>query len=311
LIAIAPTGTTIVEDSLTYNNTAPVSGIRQVTLLAAQGERPLIRLPIATAGWVFTGANEQSSLVLEGLFVSGGDIVLRGVFDTVTLTCCTLDPGTINPSAKPIAVATSVDGRPLAPTHLQVEATVRNLVLDRCISGPIRTRAGGTIEQLSISDSIVQALPLLTAELALEMHEGVIELSRTTILGRTQAHQFDASECILDESAIVDDSQHGCVRFSAWSAGSAIPRQYESVSINPRSALFTSREFGVPGYAQLLATADSAILSPPGSIITGAQDGSEMGAFSREKNPIKDRSLLIKFSEFMPLGIVPVIIHVT
>ena len=36
-----------------------------------------------------------------------------------------------------------------------------------------------------------------------------------------------------------------------------------------------------------------------------------MGAFAREKNPIKERSLLIKYQEFMPLGLVPVVVHVT
>jgi hypothetical protein len=204
-----------------------------------------------------------------------------------------------------------VDGRPLAPTHLWIEGTVRNLTLDRCISGPVRTRAGGLVEQLSVTDSIVQALPLPSAELALEAPVGTIELSRSTILGQIHAHRFDASECILDEPVTVDDTQHGCVRFTAWSDGSTIPRRYESVRIAPRSGLFTSREFGAPGYAQLLATADAAILSPPGTIVAGAQNGSEMGAFAREKNPIKDRSLLIKFDEFMPLGTVPVIIHVT
>jgi hypothetical protein len=308
---LSPVGTSIIGDSLTYNDPAPVPAIQTVSILAAPGERPLVRLAVSASGWVFTGAGEQSSLVLEGLFVSGGDVVLRGIFDGVTLTCCTLDPGTIDPTQKPVVVATAVDGRPLAPTHLWVEGTVRSLVLDRCIAGPVRTRNSGLIEQLSIRDSIVQALPLPSAEPALEMHEGVIELSRSTILGQVQAHQFDASECILDELAIVDDTQHGCVRFTAWSNGSSIPRQYESVKVSPRSALFTSREFGAPGYAQLLATADSAILSPPGTIVAGAQDGSEMGAFAREKNPIKERSLLIKFDEFMPLGIVPVIIHVT
>ena len=47
------------------------------------------------------------------------------------------------------------------------------------------------------------------------------------------------------------------------------------------------------------------------TISTGAQDGSEMGAFARDKNPIKERSILIKYQEYMPLGLVPVIIDVT
>jgi len=62
-----------------------------------------------------------------------------------------------------------------------------------------------------------------------------------------------------------------------------------------------------------METVDAATL--PGqantTIAAGAQDGSEMGAFSREKSPIKERSLLIKYDEYMPIGLVPIIIHVT
>jgi len=62
-----------------------------------------------------------------------------------------------------------------------------------------------------------------------------------------------------------------------------------------------------------METVDSAIL--PGqantTIAEGSQNGSEMGAFAREKYPIRERSLRIKYEEFMPIGLVPVFIHVT
>ena len=84
------------------------------------------------------------------------------------------------------------------------------------------------------------------------------------------------------------------------------------------AGLFTSTDFGQPGYAQLLPTADAVILpapppAPPAppTILAGAQDGSEMGAFAREMNPIKERGLLIKYQEFMPAGLVPVLVYVT
>jgi hypothetical protein len=312
----SPVATTTIADSLTYDNPANVAGIQQVTLRAASLKRPLVRLPapaLNPSEWVFTG-DDGSSLVLEGLFVSGGDIVLRGKFASVTVTCCTFDPGTAGDKEHPPAdFATSVDGRLLTSTTLWVEAEVRNLLVDRSITGPIRTRANGEIQELKINDSIVQAVPVpMQPAFALEMHQGVMALSRCTILGPVAAHRFDASECILDEIVTVDDTQHGCVRFTAWTQGSVIPRQYESLTVNARSGLFTSRDFGDPGYGQLLPTADAAIISTPaGTIVAGAQDGSEMGAFAREKNPIKERSLLIKFNEFMPLGLTPVIIYVT
>jgi hypothetical protein len=36
-----------------------------------------------------------------------------------------------------------------------------------------------------------------------------------------------------------------------------------------------------------------------------------MGAYARDKNPIKRRALLLKFQEFMPAGLVPVVVAVT
>jgi hypothetical protein len=432
---VGSAGTVSLNDSLTYDSAPDFPGIQQVTVMAQNQGRPVIRFTPPLSGvkeWIFTG-NPNSSLVLEGLFASGGDLVLRGQFASVTLTCCTLDPGN---AAHPLAsggvapapvFAKSIDGRDLIPTRLWIEAEIQMLAIDRCILGPIRTRSNGVLENLAISNSIVQAIPtsnspvlsasdlkdpaglavelngrhdpissflwrrlsvgtqnsaaiqsssvspallsglvndlnaLITgpsiyapdrfdfaaltgetqnliarnaagadlqrlnrllleqaypialADLALAFDNGVANLSRCTLLGPAYLHRLEASECILDDLFIVENTQDGCVRFTAWASGSVLPRKYESVTIPPGASLFTSREFGQPGYAQLLETVDHSILSPaPGATISaGAENGSEMGAFASEKNPIKERSLLIKYGEFAPLGLNPVIIHVT
>jgi hypothetical protein len=157
------------------------------------------------------------------------------------------------------------------------------------------------------------AYPVALADAVFASGDGLVQLNRTTIFGRAWVHQLEASNSILDGLVFVDDYQHGCVRFTAWDPRSVVPKQYQSVAVPADSAYFGSRIFGQPEYAQLLPGADALIVAPPvnGSILQGAEDGSEMGAFSREKNPIKERSLLIKFQEFMPLGLVPVIVYVT
>ena len=224
----------------------------------------------------------------------------------------------------------AADGSPLLPTRLWIAATVNNLTVTRCILGPIRTIDGGLVESLSISDSVVQAIvgsgygaPLSppqvpTADLALAFNDGVVNLTRCTILGAANVHQLEASECILDDVVLVDNAQDGCVRFSAWSSGSVIPRKYESVEVPARSPLFASTNFGDAAYGQLLPTADAAIIQPVpatgaplNTITAGAQNGSEMGAFAREKNPIKERGLLIKYQEYLPAGLIPVPVYVT
>ncbi len=424
----SPTGSVTINDSLTYLTVNNLANVQAVKIQAAQSKRPVLRLPAPTGAgesqWIITGANGQSTLALAGLLISGGDIVLTGSFDTVTLTCCTLDPGNAGDTA---AFASSVDHRDLVPCRLWIEAEVANLVLDRCITGPIHTRNGGSVETLAANDSIIQgirtsdptqpitvndvqdpleltlairapgalavflrsqlgaptlndlnswggagepdqglvddlvnqlnlvietafykpalftgvalspatkqlaaanptgpnlirlnrmlleeAYPVALAQAALALGTGEANLSRCTILGRAFVHRIEASECILDDFTVVEDTQHGCVRFTAWSVCSVLPRQYESVTIPAQASIFTSRAFGQPGYGQLLASADAAILTTAGGTIReGAQDGSEMGAFAREKNPIKERSILIKYQEYMPLGLAPVLVRVT
>jgi hypothetical protein len=133
--------------------------------------RPVVRLPAASAGgppteWVFTGGGPDATLTLDGLLVSGGDIVLRGAFAGVRLTACTADPGTLQ--ATGAALDVSVDGRPLAPVRIWIEAdpaappgtaaAIQQLTVDHCVLGPVRTRNGGAVETVTLSDSIVQGI---------------------------------------------------------------------------------------------------------------------------------------------------------
>lgn len=325
LAGVAPVGTVTVEDFLTYDAVSPLVNIRQVVLRADNGCRPLIRLPLPPSNeWTLQGrkgatpSESDGTLTLEGLFISGGDVVLTGDFDTVTLTCCTLDPGSWDATSG--AFRQSADNRALIPSRLRVEGNVRRLVLDRCITGTIQIRDTSTVETLIVRDSIVQAVDPAD-NLAIRMRMGAVNLLRCTLLGAMTVHRLDATECIFHDVVDVEDQQHGCVRFSAWTEGSVLPRRYECVSIGSGARLFVSQEFGNPGFAQLQPGVDAEILPPvplpltpptvPPSIQSGAQDGSEMGAFAREKNPIKERSLLIKYREYMPLGLTPVVIFVT
>lgn len=423
--AAAPSGTATIGDSLTYDSVADVAGITATTVRAANLQRPVIRLD-GTPEWAFTG--DGGTLVLDGLLLSGADLVLRGRFASVRLSCCTLDPGDSALDATPAAVfGQSVDGRTLSPSRLFVEANVEQLVVERCILGGLRSRNGGEIETLCVSDSIVQAIrtsdlfgkvprPLDPARLFNRLHEhadplstflhgnlptsqadvdgfsgnappsnaaqqrlasdlsalvgggasiytparfalvqlsdatlalaktgglgsadvirlnrllleeaypveladrafalgdGSTELERCTVLGGAYVHRLEASECILDDTVLVEDLQHGCVRFTAYASDSVLPRQYEWVTIAPRAPVFETRVYGRPAYCQLASTADLAILSGSGSISAGGPNGSELGAFAGELGPIRERSLRIKLDEFMPIGLSPVLVYVT
>jgi hypothetical protein len=431
--ALGDSGTVVVTDGLTCTAVAPVGPLSDVAIRAEDARRAVIRLVRGDGPWVLRGskadAETSAHLRLEGLLFSGEDIVLRGGFEEVVLTCCTIDPGTRGDLREPPLVWNlSVDKRELAASRLWIEGTVRRLVVDRCITGPIRTRAGGVVQELCVNDSVLQGLPVgdgllltpgqvfdpgdlarmlrdtpdaLTAWIAegldpattqalkahvdgtpladdalkllvddlnavlksgpiwdaerfadrgisaaaiaaaeagppddmliavnrrllaeafrLELGDaavaagaGVVALTRSTVLGALYAHRLECSESIIDDVAIVDDAQDGCVRFSAWPTGSALPRKYESVRVAPRAPLFVSRRFGEAGYAQLAAGADAAILGATTagtpSIAAGSHDGSEMGAFCRDGVAVKVRSLLIKLKEYLPVGLTPVVV---
>jgi hypothetical protein len=126
-------------------------------------------------------------------------------------------------------------------------------------------------------------------------------------------HRLDASECILDDVAVAADAQHGCIRFSAYADGSVVHQPYESVTIAPHAPLFRTRDFGSPDYVRLREGADDAITSgrTGASIGGGAENGAEMGAFTRERIALQRRGLEQKFAEFMPVGLVPVWIDAT
>jgi len=451
LVEAGTAGTVTVGDSRTYPALAdvgsPADPIASLLVRAGPGTRPVLRPPApGPAQWIFTGGG-GADLVLDGLTVSGCDVVLRGSFDTVRITACTVDPGTSAPGSPPIA--TAADGAPLAPCRIFVEAdpaggggVIGQLLADHCILGPVRTRFGGSVETLTITDSIVQGLrvasgtaftaadifdpallarglaagdqgtgqpvgplpaallammpaadaaavlayaaaaasagyeatsfpldglnalvargsslydpalfatvslspavlalaaqasagtleparlpalnralieesfPVALGAAALAVADATVQLTRVTVLGRIAAHRLSASDSIVTDFAAVDDTQDGCLRFSAYASGSAVPRQYRSAAIPPGAPVFTSDSYGQPGYAQLTEHADAAITGGTAgmSISSGAENGSEMGAFCADLNPVKEQGLLIKYGEYMPLGLTPVIVHVT
>ena len=189
-----------------------------------------------------------------------------------------------------------------------------SLATQRLLAAASPTQPAPALNRLLLED----AFPLELADAALGFGDGTLCLSRCTVLGRTEAHRLSASECILHELCVADDLQDGCTRFTAWASGSRVPRPYECVQIRQLAPIFTTTEFGKPAYAQLRPDADAQIIAPStpstaplNTITSGAADGSEMGAYARDKNPIRQQALLLKLQEYMPANLTPVIIDVT
>jgi hypothetical protein len=139
-----------------------------------------------------------------------------------------------------------------------------------------------------------------------------VQLERVTVFGSVFCDVLTASESLLNDIAIVNDQQSGCIRFTRFERGSTLPRRYRCVpdqtqigacpqTIRCVVPLFKSRKFGRPDYAQLTAVCPEAILS-------GGEDHGELGVFAGTQNAIRLKNLKIKLQEFMPVGLSPVIV---
>jgi hypothetical protein len=293
------------QNSITYTGTSGVwsIGAHTVALGAISGQRPLVRWPAGGGSWTFNGAG--GNLILQGFWLQGANITLTGSFASVTLQLMTLDPGT---SGQGALYGTAIDGLSLTPTRLTIQASVQTLTLERCIAGPILTQNKGIVETMTASDSIIQAIPTGATVYALNNQLGAISLERCTVMGANTVHQLDASDCILDGVTIVEDLQHGCVRFSALGRGSQVHQPYRCVTIPANAPIFYSRHYGDPNYVRLSRLADSQIVNAEtgSTILGGADNGAEMGAWQSEGVTLKRQGLVFKFEEFAPLGVFPV-----
>ena len=302
-----------IADSATYSAAAAISlgntAVRNLTIRAAAGQRPCLAFyssanhPAPASLLIST---PMDSLALAGLFVSGGPLALNRAVSRLALDSCTLDPSTAV-AASLISADSGADGQSVC-------------TLRRCISGGLL--AGPGTGELIVTDSIVDqvngfaiagtsgvASPPSTSAAA------VVQIERVTVFGRIFCKVLRASECMLDDIAIVQDLQSGCVRFTRYEPGSQLPRRYHCIPDETQlqtcsraarclAPVFNSRQFGRPGYAQLASSCANALL-------TASESGSETGAFASVRNTIRLRNLQTKLREFMPAGLAAVIVAET
>lgn len=312
-VAAARDGDVIeIADSATYSFTAGITlpaSLKNLSIRAANGQRPCL-ISYQSAGVPsdasFVVNTPMSLLDLNGLLVSGGPLVIDNAISQLQLTACTFDPSN---STIPSIVTSDA--------NLNSEAAY---VLSRCITGGLWLGSG--VSQLTIADSIVDqqggvaiagaahiaSPPVFVTTTAARS----VQLERVTIFGSIFCDVLIASESLLNDIAIVNDQQSGCIRFTRFESGSALPRRYRCVPSGNQIAgcseaircvvpLFKSRKFGRPDYAQLMTAC-------PDVILTAGEDHGEIGVFAGTQNTIRLKNLMIKLQEFMPVGLSPVIV---
>ena len=147
------------------------------------------------------------------------------------------------------------------------------------------------------------------------------EIINSTVVGSVYVRAMRlASNTIFTDSVTVQRRQVGCMRMSYVSRESATPRRFRCEPDRAMTAVvtgemseaeahrakleaeqrvrpqFTTRRYGIPTYVQL--SQDCAQ-----EIRTGADNGSEMGAFNSLMQPQRQTNLHIRFKEYLPFGL--------
>jgi hypothetical protein len=304
---------------------------------AADGQRPLLQTsstgmavdvlpPVAPGDPDRNGVLTLSGVVVEGFVHVIGDLGQLRVLHSTLVPGRQLDedgkPKTSSPSL--IADGLGVTGTPIN-TELKVELAYSIL------GGLVVPENVNSIWSL---DSIVDGVGAPAISDGAGGHSAPLTTQRTTFFGQVLVKSLHASEVIFTAIADAKRTQDGCVRFSYVPPGSHVPRRYrcqpdleieqeiaDAIKQNPLLSAaeqaeitnfiegwlvpsFKAHSYGSPFYAQ-------AHLGCPEQIRTGAEDGSEMGAFSNLKQPQRESNLKIRLQEYLPFGLEAGIIYVT
>ena len=314
---------------------------RRLVLQALNGERPLLTAADAAddsfevkvelaGGAVDRGAElTLSGVVLEGWVRVTGDLGrLRILHSTVIPGRILLPDGLPKDTGAAVQAIGFSTGDPI---NDQLRVEVAYSILGLCV---LPAHVAG----LWLLDSIVDGLGSIAVRGP--FHGGApgpscpLHIERSTLLGRTVAHSLDASDSIFADEVTCHRIQTGSVRASFVSPGSRSPRRLRcqpdlavEAALRERqrrqpqpdgtevAALratvearvepgFTSTRYGRPGYGQLR-------LGTPAEVAAGAEDGSEMGAFSHLKQPQRESNLRVRLDEYLPFGLEPGLVYVT
>ncbi len=282
-------------------------------LLVADALRPCVRgdlLVQAAAGAQSAG---DCGLHLNGLLIDGRVDVGTGDLGALDLVHCTVRP--VAGGVKVLTVPATVEDN----AHLVLK-------LDHSICGPLCVP--DTVRRVSLVDSIVDAGSAGLQALGGDGQAGSpAQMERSTIHGLVWVKTLElASECLFTAPVRSTRLQSGCTRYCYLPEGSQVPHPFQcqpaqallasALVLSPEPGLatpadlgadetdrivarlrpaFTSLDYGDAGYMQLSRACAE-------ELRTGAQDGSEMGAFSHLRQPQREANIRASVGEYMRFG---------
>jgi len=316
---------------------------RTLIIRAASGCRPVIRLanPLRFRPANVVGASpaQQDTLDavmrnltvrLEGLFITGTSavgepLIARAALSSLEILDCTLDPGGFQnydgTRAAPASPAIRLSASYGFTTDPAEEAAFEKLVFNRAPAVIVQRTISGVILMdprytLSLSDSIIDACKGVgadsSASFALSAAADPVngwgppaDIRNITVFGRVRVESINARGGIWVHRLEVLNNQKGCIKFSYFSGEKdRLPLNFACVSAPDARLEFTSEIFGQPAYGQLDSATDFRIRE------RGPNDEA-MGAGNFLFEAHKWHNLQVRFREFMPVGVRPLLIPVT
>jgi hypothetical protein len=267
-----------IEDSASYSETLVwPTNVERLTVQAAEGERPLLRL----SADVVSGPGQLELIRVCGVGFSGADLAFPAC-DSVELAFVS------------IAEAERIVSF-LSPSDQDCRVQVDSSLLGRLTAlGRVSFR---------VADSVIDA----AGGLAVDAVDASLTLERVTILAKVadlpllgasgpplavQVRTLSASEALFAQGLRVFDQFSGCIRYSRVEPGSETPRRHRVVEHTPK---FVSLDRNDAAHARLSEKC-------PRSILVGAEDGSEIGAFSRTQLGQHLAAIHQRVVEFTPAG---------
>lgn len=295
-----------------------------------QAEPPTAASPAPSAGaTVLAGSTaepplaELPRLTLDGIWIGGGPVDLRGQFGAVRITHSTLVPasGTTHLDADHDAKAASLVVKAM-PCRISIASSVVGRIE---VESP---EAGHDPLPLHASDSVLDASRITGRAVsgADERRAFVsLGLERVTVLGGADVHDVSLVEnSLVTGPLLCERRQTGRVRFSYFAPGSRTPRptrcQPDTIRADVQATFergeipighlqralaeatarviprFDARVFGEPAYARLA-------LDNAEEILRGADDEGEPGVYHNLWQALGVADLRARLLEFSPAGI--------
>jgi len=313
---------------------------RSLIIRAASGQRPLIRLrqplrfrptqvvdPDPAVQTQLDAVMDRLTVRLEGLYLTraegfpaGDPLIARAALHRLELVDCTLDPGgfqQLDGNRAPIRPALGLNnGYGFTPGTEDAAAFSQTpeIHLHRTISGPLTIDTGYRLflthtlldAGKGVNDAPDDSFALAGPGSLPEGRWGPpTVVNGLTVFGRMRVDEIRGQGGIWVHALEVWHNQTGCLKFSYFSGqGDRLPQHHGCVTGPEARLRFISEIYGQPAYGQLARSSDFRIRE------RGPRDNA-MGAFGFLLEAHKWRNLQIRYREFMPLGVRPLLIPVT